>query len=257
MRLAPTGMAAFGIQGMTVHSALSLPVKSKFIELAPSALSKLQYHWKDIKLLIIDEKSMIGRTMAGKMDSRLRQIIGDSVMGGIGVLLFGDFARLPPVGDSPLYSSKTNSKPLSVIGRDVYLSFNQSVTLQQIFRQQGDDHESQQFRDLLLHQRTYSATEEDYLFLSTRFPERVTEEERHSFHDQIHLFPKIVDVEDHNLRYLESTNLPVLHCKARHSGGKYAREATEDQADGLEAELFLAVGARVMLTRNIWTDQGI
>ena len=71
MHLAPTGMAAFGINGMTIHSALSLPVKSSFNELVPSALSKLQYQWKDIKLLIIDEKSMIGWTMAGKMDSRL------------------------------------------------------------------------------------------------------------------------------------------------------------------------------------------
>jgi hypothetical protein len=116
MRLAPTGIAAFGINGMTVHSALSLPVKSSFNPLIPSALSKFQHKWKYIKLLIIDEKSMIGRTMAGKMDSRLRQIITDEVMGGVGVLLFGDFAQLPPVGDSPLYSSKIPLKPLQLLG---------------------------------------------------------------------------------------------------------------------------------------------
>jgi ATP-dependent DNA helicase PIF1 len=257
MRLAPTGIAAFGINGMTIHSALSLPVKSSFNELVPSALSKLQYQWKDIKLLIIDEKSMIGRTMAGKMDSRLRQILGDDVMGGIGVLLFGDFAQLPPVGDSPLYSSKTPLKPLPIVGRDVYFSFNQSITLQQIFRQQGDDPTSQQFRDLLLRQRTYSITQEDYNFLSTRFALNVPDEERHTFHDAVHLFPTRADVEDHNHHYLESTNFPVLRCKARHSGGRQAKQATEDQAEGLEAELLLAVGARVMLTRNIWTDRGI
>ena len=66
MQVAPTGVAAFGINGMTVHSALSLPVKTSFEALIPSMLSKLQHQWKDIKLLIIDEKSMIGRTMAGK-----------------------------------------------------------------------------------------------------------------------------------------------------------------------------------------------
>jgi len=71
MRLAPTGIAAFGINGMTAHSALSLPVKSSFNPLIPSILSKLQHQWKNIKLLIIDEKSMIGRTMAGKIDSQL------------------------------------------------------------------------------------------------------------------------------------------------------------------------------------------
>ena len=106
---------------------------------------------------------------------------------------------------------------------------------------------SQQFRDLLLCQRTYSATE-DYTFLSAHFPGNVTEAERNTFCDAIHLFPTRADVEDHNHHYLESTNTPVLHCKARHSRGRQAREATENQAEGLEAELFLAVGARVMLT---------
>ena len=69
MHLTPTGIAAFGISGMTIHSALSLPIKGSFNTLIPSALAKFQHQWKDIKLLIIDEKSMIGRTMAGMMDS--------------------------------------------------------------------------------------------------------------------------------------------------------------------------------------------
>ena len=48
--LAPTGIAAFGINDMTVHSALSLPVKSSFNPLIPSTLAKFQQQWKDIKL---------------------------------------------------------------------------------------------------------------------------------------------------------------------------------------------------------------
>lgn len=257
MRIAPTGIAAFGINGMTAHSALSLPVKGSFNPLIPSTLTRFQQQWRHIKLLIIDEKSMIGRTMAGKMDSRLRQIIAHEVMGGVGVLLFGDFAQLPPVGDSPLYSSKIPFKPLPIAGRDVYLSFNQSITLQQIFRQQGDDPVSQHFRDLLLRQRTYSITQEDYNLLSTRFAQNLPDEEKRTFHDVIHLFPTRADVESHNHCYLESTHAPVLRCKARHNGGRHAKQATEDQAEGLEAELLLAIGARVMLTRNIWTDRGI
>ena len=152
MRLAPTGVAAFGINGMTIHSALSLPVKPQFDVLPPSTLLRLQHQWKDIKLLIVDEKSMIGRKMAGKMDSRLRQILADEVMGGIGVLLFGDIAQLPPVGDSPLYSSKVPSEALVIAGRNAYFSFNQSITLQHIFRQHGNDPVSQHFRELLLRQ---------------------------------------------------------------------------------------------------------
>ena len=69
VRLAPTGVAAFGIDEMTIHSALSLPVKPQFETLPPSTLLKLQHQWKDITLLVVDGKSMIGRRMAGKMDS--------------------------------------------------------------------------------------------------------------------------------------------------------------------------------------------
>jgi ATP-dependent DNA helicase PIF1 len=200
---------------------------------------------------------MIGRTMAGKMNSRLREVLTDEVMGGISVLLFGDFAQLPPVGDSPLYSSKIPLKPMAIAGRDVYLSFNQSITLQHIFRQQGNDPVSQQFRDLLLRQRTYSITQEDYNLLSTRFSQHLSDEEIHTFDDVIHLFPTREDVQNHNHHHLESTHIPVLRCKARHNGGRRAKQATDEQAEGLEAELLLAVGARVMLTRNIWTDRGI
>ena len=110
-------------------------------------------------------------------------------MGGIGVLLFGDFAQLPPAGDSPLYSSKIPNKPLAIAGRDVYLSFNQSITLQHIFRQQGDDPISQHFRNLLLRQRTYSITQEDYDLLSTCFSQNLSDEEKQTFHDVIYLFP--------------------------------------------------------------------
>ena len=241
---------------MTAHSALSLPVKSSFNQLIPSTLSRFQHQWKNIKLLTIGEKSMIGRTMAGNIDPQLWQILNDEVMGGIGVLLFGDFAQLPPIADSPLYSSRVPNKPLSISGRDDYLSFNWSITLQYIFYRQGDDFISQCFCNLL-HQQTYSITQEDYNLLSTHFSQILPDEEKDTFHDAIHLFPTREKVEDHNHHYLESINIPVLRCKARHSGGRHAKQATEDQADGLEAELLLAIGARVMLTRNIWTDRGI
>ena len=162
-----------------------------------------------------------------------------------------------PVGGSPLYSSKIPLKPLQIARRDVYIFFNQSVTLQHIFHQQGDDPVSQHFCDLLLQQRTYSITQEDYNLLSTHFPQNLPDEEKCTFHDPIHLLSTWADVEDHNHHYLESAHIPVLRCKARHSGGRHAKQATEDQADGLEAELLLAIGARAMITWNIWTNRGI
>ena len=122
----------------------------------------------------------------------------------------------------------------------------------------GQNKNFKKYHVLTLHQRTYSITQGDYNLLSTHFLQNLPDDEKHTFYDAIHLFPTQADVEDHNHHYLESAHIPVLYCKARHSGGRCARLAAEDQADGLEAELLLAVRARVcqdMIFSNLYFDQ--
>ena len=67
VRLAPTGVAAFGIRGWTINFGLMIPVKegSEFNQLGQSSLARFQTRWKEIKLLILDEKSMVGRSQVG------------------------------------------------------------------------------------------------------------------------------------------------------------------------------------------------
>ena len=67
VRLAPTGVAAFGIRGWTINFGLMIPVKegSEFNQLGQSSLAHFQTQWKEIKLLILDEKSMVGRSQVG------------------------------------------------------------------------------------------------------------------------------------------------------------------------------------------------
>ncbi len=52
-------------------------------------------------------------------------------------------------------------------------------------------------------------------------------------------------------------NSPVAKIFAVHTGGREAKKANSDVAKGLEAQLLLAKGARVMLTANIWTQAGL
>ena len=47
-----------------------------------------------------------------------------------------------------------------------------------------------------------------------------------------------------------------MHCKAKHNH-KEAQKAKSDDADGLENEVLLAEGAKVMLTCNLWTSKGL
>jgi hypothetical protein len=215
--LAPTGVAAFGIRGWTINFGLIILVKegSEFNQLGQSSLARFQTHWKEIKLLILDEKSMVGRSQLGRVDRRLCQAYprnADEILGGIPAIFFGDFAQLPPVGDSPIYSDKPSvyCTALNAEGRRVFESFSQSVTLQTVFRQTGQDEEQVKFREALLRLRTYSTTYEDYTLLSTQFWNNLTPTLRAEFDDVLHLLPTHASVLEFNFGKLVASGKPVL-----------------------------------------------
>jgi hypothetical protein len=84
-------------------------------------------------------------------------------------IFFGDFAQLPPVGDSPMYSDKASSyhEALHAEGHRVFESFKHSVALQTVFRQIGENIEQVTFREALLRLHTYSTIPEDYDLFAT------------------------------------------------------------------------------------------
>lgn len=98
---ATTGIAATLLrEGKTIDSLLSLQSRMKnSTTLNDSKLSPLQQTFHGIKLIIIDETSMIDYTKLYKIHTRLQQITGNSslLFGGISILLCGDFYQLPPV----------------------------------------------------------------------------------------------------------------------------------------------------------------
>src|SRR2546430_7226488 len=52
-------------------------------------------------------------------------------------------------------------------------------------------------------------------------------------------------------------NNSVARVNAIHTGATEVRKADSDIAKGLEPQLFLATGARVMLRANLWTEVGL
>ena len=186
--VAPTGVAAFNIDGNTLHSLLSLPTKGEFNDLQGEHLKRLQQSLESVQYIIIDEMSMVGRKLFGQVDRRLRQIFlqhSCEVLGGCSCLLFGDFGQLPPVMDLPLYTTSTSS-PLSDIGSSSYRFFNNAVVLDQIMRQSEDDPSQVLFRNILLRLRNCEVTEADWRTLMTRTPAQVPDAS--SFDNAIHLF---------------------------------------------------------------------
>ena len=92
---ASTGKAATGINGITLHSAFHLPVKSglkshKYKKPSDETLHMLRNKYQYLKVLIIDEIPMILRESFGHLDQALKAMMQNSS-------LFGGVLQLLPV----------------------------------------------------------------------------------------------------------------------------------------------------------------
>src|SRR2546429_4176917 len=71
------------------------------------------------------------------------------------------------------------------------------------------------------------------------------------FLDAIHITSQKVDIHEINISKLKSLNAPVARVCAVHTGGNEASKADSDTARGLEAQILLSKGARVMLMLRV------
>jgi ATP-dependent DNA helicase PIF1 len=139
LRVAPTGIAAFNIHGSTLHQSLTIPIRGNFNLTGPQLLL-LQGRLKDIHYIVLDEKSMVGRKLLSKVDSRIREAYPNernSYFGRCSLLMFGDFGQLPPVGDIPLFDLRPREGRSDNVleannGRDAYLSLSENIALNRI-----------------------------------------------------------------------------------------------------------------------------
>ena len=141
-------------------------------------------------------------------------------------------------------------------GRDVYLSLTENIALNRIMRQRGEGQAAQRFREVLQHLRDNEITDADVDFLNTRVINDLSPEERSAFAEALHLCPTNAMVDNINRSRLAASNKPVLIVPAQHTGSG-ATKASEDDAEGLQPKLLLMEEAKVMLTRNLWTAQGL
>ena len=137
---APTGVAAFNVNGMTLHSAFLLgksryggfqPLSSEKVNTLRSKLSKLV-------LLIIDEVSMVGADMLLEVHKRLQQIKGvphDVMFGGVSVLAVGDLYQLPPVAQPMLFSTVRDSYAQLYQSGSIWQDEFEILELDEIMRQ--------------------------------------------------------------------------------------------------------------------------
>ena len=102
--LAPTGVAAFNINGETIHGFYKLPVQKgkkaspQYREMMKDDVKLLRLALKYTKLIIIDEISMVGNVTFAMIHRRMDDTFPRSddgvTFGGHNMLLFGDLLQV-------------------------------------------------------------------------------------------------------------------------------------------------------------------
>ena len=106
LTVAPTGVSAWIIGGDTIESGLSLQPSNRPTHLKASASSKanLQFMFEHLQVVFLDEVSMVGTNKFKEMDFRLQDIMmNNKFMGGVSMVICGDFGQLPPVRQSMIW----------------------------------------------------------------------------------------------------------------------------------------------------------
>jgi len=107
---ASTGSAAANINGRTIHSAVGLTIKGVCSKLIEDGLKR---RWKEAKMLVLDELSMVSGRLFHTVSKRLNFLRGhhdaeNVYFGRVPVVMvLGDFAQFPPVSaNSVIFPAK-------------------------------------------------------------------------------------------------------------------------------------------------------
>lgn len=188
--LAPTGIAAVNVGGMTMHSFFKMPLKPLLpddVDFSPRKIRKTLKYPKDkvkiikeLELIIIDEISMVRADMIDFVDKVLRIYSGNmrEPFGGKQLLLVGDVFQLEPVITGEM-------RPLLQRAYNQFFFFNAkafneidivSIELRKIYRQTDN-----RFISILDRIRVNKATKEDLSTINTRYTQGKDKEKQDDF----------------------------------------------------------------------------
>lgn len=260
-------------------------------------LHRFQEFLQNTKLVILDEVSMVGRQMMGRINSRFDQGKAENnengeTLGGISMVCVGDPAQCEAISDQQLYDKKPHpdtSKDasaskvrLSNVGMEIYEDFKDVIVLTTCHRLKTianpitdedkayNDRADQCLRTL--HRlRDVNWTIEDYLWICKRKKSKLSLSEKMQFRDA----PRIMDFRkesdanpEQNCEYYNKCQLraharerdvPVLRFPSLHEGISQEDGLKLDDVkfNDLPSYLEIAEDAKILLTMNLDVEHGL
>jgi hypothetical protein len=141
LTMSPTATAARLIGGVTIESALGIyhqddTEQKDFF----SKNSTLAFKYDQVRLLCIDEVSMLGARKLHKIHTRFEEILGKHVQpfAGLPVICTGDFLQLPPVRDCWIFNQFTRPNGITFTATNKWKTHFKAYHLQQKMRSLHD-----------------------------------------------------------------------------------------------------------------------
>lgn len=243
---ASTGIAAVNIGGSTIHSwagigLANMPVDKIIENLFSAKLSKVRRRIKQTRALAIDEVSMISADILTILDKVFRAVRqNEQPMGGMQLILFGDFLQLPPISRDGNSNFCFNS--------ETWQSLNlQTFILEQIFRQ--DD---VKFIKVLNNLRFGIVDEEDKEILESRINAKDV---------NLAIKPTVLTTHNYKVEKINETELKKIprtevSYSAQYFGAPERAEFLKKNCLAQET-LKLKAGAQVMMIKNTYQKEGI
>lgn len=236
---ASTGIAATHMNGMTIHSWAGIGVKEFITQgnlVSMKAKKYLRDHLEKVKVLIIDEISMLHKNQLNAVDVVLRYFKNnEEAFGGIQIVLCGDFFQLPPIG-----KQGELSRDKFAFMSEAWVKANLNVCyLTEQFRQSDNE------LNLILNEiRTGGLSEKSYRTLK-----KASNNQLDDNGELTKLYTHNYDVDRINGEFLAtlSGKSKIHHAKTK--GNKKLVETLKNSVLASE-NLELKIGARVMFVKN-------
>ncbi|KAJ8049533.1 ATP-dependent DNA helicase pfh1 [Holothuria leucospilota] len=257
---APTGKAAFNINGQTIHSAFQINPNRGFnyMKLNSDKLNSLQVKYRHLQVVIIDEISMVGNREILFISERLKEIKqNQQTFGGIHIIVVKDLYQLKPVMDNWIFENLAEG--YGALATNIWRDELSVRSLTQIMRQKDD----KEFAEILNRLREGNQAQEDIKELQKCLTNETDVE-----NTMIHLYPTNALANNYNTQIFEQSEKQKTVIQAidtipgdySASVKQYLKEQFPKEANktaGLLCSLPIAVDSICETVANIDVQDGI
>ena len=259
IKTAFTGTAASNIDGQTLHTAFGFNFDNKHYSLSDKTRDEKRNLFKNLKIIIIDEVSMVKADMLYQLDLKLQELkerIG-TPFGGVSILAFGDMLQLRPVLGAFAFEKPKNPDFHATFELNNRWQMFKVINLE-INHRQGNDKE---YAEMLNRIRVGCMTSDDIAKLRTRVRPKGHPDLRDV---QLNIVPTRKACSNYNSEYINAVTGDEIILKATHyhSTQKDYKPFIDKKEGAIGTtsfidEIRLKVGTKIILIHNVDTSDGL